>query len=258
MLNMKTLIELGLNVSRSNTENEFRDTLEEVVTFMGGTTYSAYTYDSQRASLPSPKKAQEVVEPLGIHYIPSGYMEVFNSPAAGRADPVMQHCRVSSVPLYWNRATYAAPGLATQWEQMEAHGLRQGICAALHPEPHRHFAIGIEWSQGRPFTAEEQDDLALALQALTAIAEPAAYRIWRAEPHPTIDEERPLSDRERECMHWASRGMTDELIARIMEISARTVRKHIESCIVKLSAANRTEAAVMATKLGLLRRIRRS
>jgi DNA-binding CsgD family transcriptional regulator len=251
---MKTLVELGLQVNRSNTEDEFRETLEEVIGFMQGTTYSAFTHQSQRTSTP-----RAIDEPQGIHNLPSGYLKVFDSPAIGRADPVMQHCRFSSTPIYWNRITYAEPGLTPQWEQMEAHGLRQGIGTALHPEPHRHFALGVEWDRGHPFTLEEQKDLSLALQTLSTFAEPAAFRIWQAElPLMVDDEQRPLSDRERECMHWASRGMTDELIARIMEISARTVRKHIESCIVKLSAANRTEAAVIATKLGLLRRLNRS
>jgi general secretion pathway protein E len=46
--------------------------------------------------------------------------------------------------------------------------------------------------------------------------------------------------------------LTDRDAARLLGISQHTVRKHVESCMDKLGAATRTEAAILALRLGIL------
>lgn len=53
-----------------------------------------------------------------------------------------------------------------------------------------------------------------------------------------------LTAREREVMHWLSRGKTDADIAALLSMSKRTVHKHLEHIYVKLGVETRT-AAVM-------------
>jgi len=55
-----------------------------------------------------------------------------------------------------------------------------------------------------------------------------------------------LTPREVDVMHWVSRGKTDAEIAALLEISPRTVHKHLEHIYVKLGVETRT-AAVMRT-----------
>ncbi len=52
-----------------------------------------------------------------------------------------------------------------------------------------------------------------------------------------------LTPREREVLTWVSRGKTDPDIARILDISVRTVHKHLENIFVKLGVETRTAAA---------------
>ena len=59
-----------------------------------------------------------------------------------------------------------------------------------------------------------------------------------------------LSPREAEVLSWLAKGKSNRDIADILELSPRTVDKHLQSIFAKLNVENRTAAA--ATLLGLL------
>lgn len=58
-----------------------------------------------------------------------------------------------------------------------------------------------------------------------------------------------LTGREREVVALVAEGLTNKEIARRLEISPATVKVHVERLIAKLGVADRTQAAVLATKL---------
>jgi DNA-binding NarL/FixJ family response regulator len=58
-----------------------------------------------------------------------------------------------------------------------------------------------------------------------------------------------LSTREGEVLHWISKGKSNRDIATIMNISARTITKHVEQIFKKMSVENRTSAAISAIKI---------
>lgn len=58
-----------------------------------------------------------------------------------------------------------------------------------------------------------------------------------------------LTQREAEVLVWLSRGKTNRDIAEILELSARTVNKHLEQIFHKMGVDNRTSAAVMADRV---------
>jgi DNA-binding CsgD family transcriptional regulator len=61
-----------------------------------------------------------------------------------------------------------------------------------------------------------------------------------------------LSEREIECLTWVALGKTDVEIGEIMGRSPTTARFHVEKAIKKLGATGRTQAAAMASQLGLI------
>jgi DNA-binding response OmpR family regulator len=61
-----------------------------------------------------------------------------------------------------------------------------------------------------------------------------------------------LSDREIECLTWASRGKTSTEIAQIIGTSKRNVDFHIETACRKLNVATRVQAAIKAVSGGLI------
>jgi DNA-binding NarL/FixJ family response regulator len=60
---------------------------------------------------------------------------------------------------------------------------------------------------------------------------------------------RLLTERERDVLAHVARGETNKQIARALAISPATVKVHVERIIGKLGVADRTEAAVVATRL---------
>jgi DNA-binding CsgD family transcriptional regulator len=62
----------------------------------------------------------------------------------------------------------------------------------------------------------------------------------------------PLSDRERECLYWASEGKTTDEVAVILGVSANTVNSYITHAMQKFSASNRAMAVATAVRNGIL------
>jgi DNA-binding CsgD family transcriptional regulator len=57
-----------------------------------------------------------------------------------------------------------------------------------------------------------------------------------------------LTSREAEVLLWISRGKSNRDIGQILDISPRTVNKHLEQVFVKLGVENRAAAAAVAVR----------
>jgi DNA-binding NarL/FixJ family response regulator len=68
----------------------------------------------------------------------------------------------------------------------------------------------------------------------------------------TIGREKP-SERELEVLTLVAQGLSNKEIAQKLFISDKTARNHVTSCLIKLGANDRTEAATTAIKRGLIR-----
>ena len=77
-------------------------------------------------------------------------------------------------------------------------------------------------------------------------------RIERAQsrsPEVTLAQHFGLTARESEVLLWLSQGKANRDIAEILDLSARTVNKHLEQIYLKLGVDNRTSAALLADRL---------
>ena len=61
-----------------------------------------------------------------------------------------------------------------------------------------------------------------------------------------------ITDRESEILQWVQMGKTNWEISTILDISPLTVKNHVQNILRKLDVQNRGQAAVKATKLGLI------
>ena len=80
----------------------------------------------------------------------------------------------------------------------------------------------------------------------------------RDEPPPAGEsarqraEQYALTPREHDVLLLVAEGLTNKEIGGRLSITEDTVKKHVQNIIWKLRAADRTQAAIMALKLGLL------
>ena len=70
--------------------------------------------------------------------------------------------------------------------------------------------------------------------------------------HPPYHErpEEELTWREREVLHLVSLGFSNQKIAESLGISMETAKEHVQNLIRKLRVENRTQAAVLAVRMG--------
>jgi DNA-binding CsgD family transcriptional regulator len=59
---------------------------------------------------------------------------------------------------------------------------------------------------------------------------------------------RSIFDSEAEVLLWIARGKSNRDIAEILELSPRTVNKHLEQIYAKLGVENRASAAALAVR----------
>jgi DNA-binding response OmpR family regulator len=97
--------------------------------------------------------------------------------------------------------------------------------------------------KGRQLGADDYVTKPIDFDMLTAILAARLAGVARTGLWPkTID----LNEREVEVLTWAARGKTSAEIAKILDLTKRTVDFHIDNAREKLGAATRTEAVIKA------------
>jgi DNA-binding CsgD family transcriptional regulator/tetratricopeptide (TPR) repeat protein len=95
-----------------------------------------------------------------------------------------------------------------------------------------------------------QEIVALARRARIDLSEPVAD-----EPRPVVDQPADpfgLTPRERQVLTYLGQGHTNKRIARELFISEKTASVHVSNILAKLQVTNRSEAAAVARRLGLI------
>ena len=95
------------------------------------------------------------------------------------------------------------------------------------------------------------DDLVSAIRAIVA-----GKRVIPARLQKLVAEDNPLfslSDRQLEILTSVARGLSNAEIARQLNLSEITIKKHLSSIFEHLGVSNRTEAAALALRKQLLK-----
>jgi RNA polymerase sigma factor (sigma-70 family) len=79
-----------------------------------------------------------------------------------------------------------------------------------------------------------------------------ASRALRELMHPQAQPLEPLSEREREVLVLLAQGLSNREIAEKLVITEGTVKNHVSNVLAKLRAENRTQAADIARRRGLV------
>jgi len=104
------------------------------------------------------------------------------------------------------------------------------------------------------------DELAIAVRKAAhgeaILAAQVAARVVQELHGSTLDPTNPfaeLTDREMEVLHLVASGLANEDIASRLVISEKTVKCHVSNILGKLHVADRTQAAVLVWREGIIR-----
>jgi two-component system, NarL family, response regulator LiaR len=127
---------------------------------------------------------------------------------------------------------------------LTAHGLESEVFAAL--------------ASGADAYCLKSTDPASLLLAIHAAAmgstylDPQIAHLVLGRINVPNDVDNPLSPRELDILELIADGLSNKLIAERLTISVSTVKTHVEDILSKLSASDRTQAAVKALRQGII------
>lgn len=176
---------------------------------------------------------------------PEGWHQRYSSGRYFDRDPVGQYALLRNRPFLWRevpKTLYRGRGSALVMGEAQEFGLVDGFCVPLIAPSGRRAVVAL--SARHRVDLSTQDCVALHMLALTAYARLVALKD-RPEPDLVL-----LSTREREVMTWTAAGKSAWEISRILGISERTVKFHLESVRRRLDAANTVHAVVRCMLLG--------
>jgi hypothetical protein len=135
-----------LSVLEAKTRDEFQTELVRFARQLGFETVSAMTVIDHFLGEP---------EFITVDNTPAAYLATFQDRNAGKRDPVMQHCKIRSVPIVWDQSTYIKAGEADKWEFQARFGYRYGISLAMHMPKGIHFTAGVVRDQPLPTCSDQ-------------------------------------------------------------------------------------------------------
>ena len=170
-------------------------------------------------------------------------------------DPRVQGVVDSALPVYWDqRLRGQSERLDLFLERASRHGICSGV-SYLIPSADR-FGCIAAYSSDRPILDEVS--MALVQQHEPSLLSFGTYchellvrQMVRRGARPVVPGV-SVTQREREILRITARGATNDEAARALGIAERTVQAHMDAIRLKLSAATRTEAIVLAEQAGLL------
>jgi LuxR family quorum-sensing system transcriptional regulator CciR len=221
------------DVRALKTEGELAEALDEVSADLGFR-YFALTHhaDVRRSSTA-----------VRIHNYPGGWEEWFDDQGLGPIDPVHRASHMTSVAFSWSnleKLIPLTPGDRLILERARRQGIGEGFTVPAHVPGETHGSVSFAVETG---VRLNPDRLPLT-QLVGSFAFEAARCIRRLrEPAAPLPR---LTDRQRECVVWATRGKSDREIAEILGVSHETVIMHLKQARDRYGVAKRTLLAVHA------------
>ena len=128
-------------------------------------------------------------------------------------------------------------------------GVRNGVSFPLHTPQGEHGILS--------FISKEKSNSDLMFENVPLLSFCASYifnsalQLIKSRPD-LMKHLAELSDREKECLFWASEGKTSWEIATILGISERTVNFHLNQVTNKTDSKNRNQAIAKSISSGII------
>lgn len=219
--------------------------LETIIDAMAremGFRYFALTHhvDIPRAPLPA----------IRLHSYPPGWVDYFDAQRLGPSDPVHRASQLTNVGFRWSRLAemvHLSPRDLDILRRSQRAGLGDGFTVPAHVPGESAGSCSFATAVGR----EIRTDWSPLIQLVGALAFEGARR-HSGMRMLGVDRRPRLTDRQRDCIYWASRGKSDWEIARILGLGHDTVIQHLKQARERYGVAKRTQLMVHALFDGTL------
>ena len=222
------------DVSEVKSEAELAEALGIVCAELGFS-YFALTHHVDMRQAPQPA--------IRLHNYPPDWVEYFDDQKLGPSDPVHRASHLTSVGFAWSQLPRLIQLTVRDREILDRagwSGIGDGFTVPAHIPGESNGSCSFATRRGKPIPEEH---LPVA-QLVGAFAFEAARRLWRMRA--TDAPRRSLSDRQRDCVIWASRGKSDWEISQILGISHETVIQHLKQARQRYGVSKRTMLTVSA------------
>lgn len=188
---------------------------------------------------------QNVVKIINISY-PTDWLSRYQEKNYAAVDPVLRtHAHRFGTQLWSETFANATSKLELAFiEDARAFGLGQGITIG---QPNKRKLLGSLFSfSGKEMGSHKRH------QMLLEYVLPHLHLALMRTAYTSESEFQALSPREREVLQWLMEGKTNWETARILSITERTVKFHVQNVLAKLHSSTRGHAIALAIELGLI------
>jgi LuxR family transcriptional regulator, quorum-sensing system regulator SdiA len=198
-------------------------------------------------AIPSLMKLRNIDSCMHEHWCDRGYFLI---------DPVQLLAARTSVPFFWNyepgAETRISRFLTSEAEPVARylldHDMPAGVTVPIHM-PHGGYAT-VTGTLAPGATARETMHNIADFGLLAQVFHEVAYQAYADTVQDLASVH--LTARERQCLGHCADGYSAKEISRLIGRSVPTVVLHLSTAAKKLGARNRTQAAAMAVRHGLL------
>lgn len=177
------------------------------------------------------------------HYTANNYMVV---------DPTVQYCAQNITPMAWDDRLLNSESQEIRRFMSEARdfGITSGVSFPVHTAQGDFAMLSFASEKpGKPQRGCIQRVLPFG-QLFTAYLHEAVRRVFDSDV--LALQKVDLTQRERECLLWATEGKTAWETSQILNISERTVTFHLQNVQGKLGVNNRQQAVARAVSMGII------
>lgn len=182
---------------------------------------------------------------LIIDNLPSEWCTFYHQRNFQHIDPVTLYCFSNTTPIHWYELSelpeYKDPQYEIMMHNAKSFGLESGLSIPLRTVT---GASGMLSLISRQVSDKSERNFNIltpyAMQLASYLIESVNRNHWIAKEK-KIDNIK-LTEREYDCLFWASEGKTSWEISKILCISERTVFFHLNNAVKKFGAQNRQHA----------------
>lgn len=178
------------------------------------------------------------------HYMANNYMVI---------DPTVKYCAQNITPLSWDGDSMQKKENAEIrrfMSEAQDFGIKSGVSFPVHTAQGDSAMLTFASEQGQSESPPRIQRVLPMGQLFAAYLHEAVRRIFDNDVLALSKVE--LTQREKQCLLWATEGKTTWETSQILRISERTVTFHLQNVQGKLGVGSRQQAVARAVSLGII------